>query len=365
MPNTPADATVLLVEDSPSDAAWLSAMLDVPVVHATSIAEARQVLDEGGAGLVLLDLGLPDADGMSGLAALRERFDGPIIVLTGHDEADFGPASVRHGAQEFLGKDGLDAVTLRLAMRYARERHQQALQVTRAQQRLQRYARAVAHDLRSPLTTVQGFADLIVADQRAADPEGSAAGMYAERIVVTVARLAAMLDQLLVDAESTAEEQTVDLTTVVDAALQVLADDLDARRATVTVGRMPTLWGRAASLQQVVLNLVANSLRHAGVDRPHVHIGAQQTGDGGWEVTVEDDGTAVDDELIAMGQPLQAARLKPRGDGHGFGLRAVAMVVEEHDGQTWLQRTDAGGLRVVLRFPSSRVLPPEPAPGRG
>ena len=120
---------VLLVEDNRPDADLIRETLPEkgPVAFALEtvgrLAEARARLADGAFDLVLLDLGLPDSQGLPTFHALKEAAPGiPIIVLTGNDDEEVAVAAVRQGAQDYLIKGQVVGNVLVRAARYAVER---------------------------------------------------------------------------------------------------------------------------------------------------------------------------------------------------------------------------------------------------
>jgi serine phosphatase RsbU (regulator of sigma subunit) len=117
---------VLLVEDDDADAFLVRELLDeanaaIDLSVATSLAEA--VARIAGVDCVLLDLGLPDAQGLDGLRRLRASAQGAAIcVLTGLGDEHIGADAVAEGAQDYLIKGQVDGVLLARAVRYAVER---------------------------------------------------------------------------------------------------------------------------------------------------------------------------------------------------------------------------------------------------
>lgn len=121
---------LLLVEDDPSDAELVRLTLAesrgvrFDVTHATRLRTAREHLARGATDLALVDLGLPDAQGMETLEALLAAHpDVPYIVLTGLDDDDLGTWAVQRGAQDFVVKDRPAGDLLARSIRYAIERH--------------------------------------------------------------------------------------------------------------------------------------------------------------------------------------------------------------------------------------------------
>jgi serine phosphatase RsbU (regulator of sigma subunit) len=117
---------VLLIEDDDGDALLVEEMLDdadaeVALDRVTTIAQALDGPVE--ADCVLLDLQLPDADGLVGLTKLRSHAASTaVVVLTGQRDELTGVAAVAAGAQDYLLKDQVDGRLLVRALRYAWER---------------------------------------------------------------------------------------------------------------------------------------------------------------------------------------------------------------------------------------------------
>ncbi|MEP7065129.1 MAG: ATP-binding protein [Gemmatimonadota bacterium] len=123
----------LLVEDNPDDAALLAnrlspsahvaSGLDVRLVHVTSADAAVAVLRNSAPQIIILDLSLPDADGLDALHRIRRAApDVPIIVLTdAYDQASALDA-LRAGAQDYVLKPPPDAPTLHRILHYALQR---------------------------------------------------------------------------------------------------------------------------------------------------------------------------------------------------------------------------------------------------
>src|ERR1700689_2137911 len=149
---------VLLVEDDDGDALLVEELLlevDAPVVvrRAHSLNQAKTML--AGAACVLLDLGLPDSQGLNGLRQLLEvEPEAAVVVLTGDTNEHLGELAVRAGAQDYLVKGEVAGHMLHRVIRYAMERRraeetQRELRV--AQVQAQENARLERGLLPSPL----------------------------------------------------------------------------------------------------------------------------------------------------------------------------------------------------------------------
>jgi diguanylate cyclase (GGDEF)-like protein len=136
---------VLLVEDDPDDQLLVRELLreaasDAVLTACDRLSAGLAPIAAGLADLVLLDLSLPDSDGLEGLRRLRAAApEIPIVVLSGNGDARMGVDAVQAGAQDYLVKGTVDGESLARAMRHAVER-----------QRNERHLTQLA--LRDPLT---------------------------------------------------------------------------------------------------------------------------------------------------------------------------------------------------------------------
>ena len=128
--------TVLLVEDNPGDARLLREMLQEEglysseLLHADSMGRAEKILAEHAVDIILLDLGLPDAQGLEAVRrahAVAPRV--PLVVLTGLDDEVLAAQTLQEGAQDYLIKGQITSSAgqvetrgLLRALRYAVER---------------------------------------------------------------------------------------------------------------------------------------------------------------------------------------------------------------------------------------------------
>nr|WP_241007952.1 SpoIIE family protein phosphatase [Mycobacterium kubicae] len=120
--------SLLLVEDDRGDAVLVEdliadAVANIDVVWAQSMAHAERELASSRPDCVLLDLNLPDANGIDALdRILKSDATVPIVVLTGLNDEYFGASAVAAGAQDYLVKGRVEPEMLRRALLYAIER---------------------------------------------------------------------------------------------------------------------------------------------------------------------------------------------------------------------------------------------------
>lgn len=139
---------LLLIEDSPDDAELVTSSLgglDFEIEIAVSLAAGVGLLQEKAYDAILLDLGLPDSQGLDTLQAVqRAAADAPIVILSGSADESRAVKSVQMGAQDYLLKDDICRQALSRAVRYAVERQRLRADRTAAQLRLDMEAESLS-----------------------------------------------------------------------------------------------------------------------------------------------------------------------------------------------------------------------------
>jgi two-component system cell cycle response regulator len=119
---------VLLVEDSPGDASLVISALSEPiglfaVKWVSTLEAAIEALFGAHYECLLVDLGLPDADGLDVVDSLRGTAgDSALVVLTGRSDEEMGLQAIQHGADDCILKSELSARALHRSINYAIER---------------------------------------------------------------------------------------------------------------------------------------------------------------------------------------------------------------------------------------------------
>jgi PAS domain S-box-containing protein len=131
---------VLVVEDNPADVRLLQEMLrsanvsDVRLFPVATLKAGLNLLDSETFDVALVDLSLPDADGLESLERLQAKAPQlPTIVITGRDDSETALQAVREGAQDYLIKGQGDGHLLVRSMRYASERKRTTEQLRRSE----------------------------------------------------------------------------------------------------------------------------------------------------------------------------------------------------------------------------------------
>ncbi len=134
---------ILLIEDNPGDARLIQEMLVeageawFEVEYVDRLSGGLEHLKNGGVDVVLLDLGLPDGQGLDAFEKVQAQAPAvPVVVLTGFDDETLAVEAMRHGAQDYLVKGDVDSKVLYRAIRYAVERNRAVEDARRCSERV-------------------------------------------------------------------------------------------------------------------------------------------------------------------------------------------------------------------------------------
>ncbi len=135
---------ILIVEDDPNDTLLIkrtfarSPMATFDATYSVSLRAAVEALQCNHYDLALVDMGLPEANGIDSFLQLRRHAkDLPIVVMTGQEDEELAVSLVQHGAQDYLVKGAFDDQLLIRCIRYAYERHKLYTKLVRRTEELQ------------------------------------------------------------------------------------------------------------------------------------------------------------------------------------------------------------------------------------
>ncbi|MFQ5578624.1 MAG: sensor histidine kinase, partial [Anaerolineae bacterium] len=239
-----------------------------------------------------------------------------------------------------------------------------------------------AHELKTPLTVVQGYIDMLV---ESAGPERNA--QLLDRIAGGTARLAAIVNDLLdVSAIETGSLDVRFEPVMVDSIVKLLLDQKTAatqsRRLTLRAElepELPVIYSDPRRLHQILERLAGNAIKYTpdggtititaglesggGDDAPWVKLEVADTGIG----IAPEDRDHIFDKFYRVGQTElhSTGRVKFKGAGPGLGLSIAKGIVEALNGQLWVEspgydEVNCPGSTFYLRLPAGE--PPDDAP---
>jgi signal transduction histidine kinase len=224
---------------------------------------------------------------------------------------------------------------------------------TRAERRHADLIATVAHELRSPLTSVKGFtATLLAKWERFTDDQRKLMLETVDADADRVTRLIAeLLDIARIDSgRLQLARYAVDVEELIrDQIAGMVAAGQPEDRFVVTVNSAPLAFADQDKLRQVLANLLENAVRHG---EGRVSIAVETAEDGGAvAVTVDDEGPGIPQEML--GRVFTRFWRGNRRGGTGLGLYIVKGIIEAHGGAITVGRADSGGARFRFTVPAA------------
>jgi signal transduction histidine kinase len=229
----------------------------------------------------------------------------------------------------------------------------------------------IAHDLQAVMQVTEGFAAAL--QRSAAGKLGDKERHYLERIVDTSARGNRLVNDLMGFARLGVRPikfAPVALGDVLTRARQAIAAEARERSVEWSVGELPTVWGDATLLEQVLVHLLGNAVKYSrGRASAQIRVEASLSGEA-CEVRIVDNGVGFDPEFAdRLFRPFERLHGTDAPEGNGMGLANVKRIVERHGGTVRAEGRPGEGATFAFTVPAlAAEAPREPEdriPGAG
>ncbi|HAJ38162.1 MAG TPA: hypothetical protein DCL15_21020 [Chloroflexi bacterium] len=267
---------------------------------------------------------------------------------------------------EFTNADQILAETLAASAaiaienaRFFQDLNRQAEELRQRNEELDAFAHTVAHDLKTPLSLVAGYADMLRENLDYLHPDEI--NSYLRQIIDNSMRMNHIIESLLLLAGVRGtlhiEVEPVDMALIVAEAISRVEFMLTERNAIVHLpDTWPSVLGYGPWLEEVWYNYIVNALKYGG-DPPVLTLGFDFPDQQQTRFWLIDNGPGVPDDAL----PLFTPRLRtPRSEerkGYGLGLSIVKRIVERLHGVVGAEKAPGGGSRFYFTLPS--VVSPE------
>jgi signal transduction histidine kinase len=378
---------ILMVDDEPNNLLALEGILEPlgqRLVRAQSGTEALRYLLEMDFAVILLDVRMPGMSGIDAATLIRSRprsRSTPIIFLTGEEKSEDAMfEGYSAGAVDYLMKPVVAAVLrskvevfaelaqARLSLQQqVHERERAAEELSRlntmlaqrnddlaaANLALDAFCATVAHDLRSPLSQIIGFTQLLemsIADRLSESERRRmrlvhTIGLQMNDMVTDFLNFA-RLGNTPLEAEPIAMEELA----------RTVIDDLagQAQHEVVwDVGPLLPTHGDSRMLRQVWINLVSNALKYAKNSQP-IRIGIHSELQGDEQVYwVADNGVGFDESKAPrLFAAFSRLHMSDEFEGIGIGLSSVKRIIQKHGGRVWAHAAVGQGATFYFSLPA-------------
>lgn len=365
---------ILLVEDDPGDALLTQTLVRRAGLNtlwsvASRLSDVDPALLDDWADCVLVDLGLPDSDGLEVVGAIQRRAPRlPVVVVSGNHDRDLALRAVHAGAQDYLIKGRVDADQLAKTVRYAIERKRIEHALRQAQQlaSLGRLTGGIAHHFNNLLGVVLNYTDFVAEALRGPPSEVTwrEAREDVQHIQRATRRAAALVKQLTVFAEQdTVRAQVIQLNDVISGSQERLAARLRAGTTldTELATSLDPIRADRGHLELLLASLADNAadampsggtlaIRTAPVPgtAPDGMAGGRHV-----RLRVADTGSGIPPDILgSIFDPFFST--KPPGGSAGLGLTVARAITARWGGRITLDSAPGAGTTVTVLFPAAQ-----------
>jgi signal transduction histidine kinase len=367
---------VLLVEDSPTDAQLFqhvfsrAASGDWKLVHVERLSEAIAVCQAQSFDLALLDLRLPDSDGLDTVSEFNQAIpDVPIIILTMCDDEELAIQAMAHGVQDYLVKDQVTTQLLRRSIRYTIERSQilqqlknskratlEALHKERELNQLKSYfVSMVSHEFRNPLSALRVMTEVLTRFDGKLTLEKK--GKYAQQINLTIEHMCQLLDEVIllgrVDTDNfEIELKALNLKEFCDELITSLQFSDDNNHSIVLSYQLgiTCLELDANLLRHILTNLISNALKYSPLGQ-EIRVEVSQL-NSMLSFGIHDRGIGIPEaEQSRLFQTFSRCSNVGKIQGTGLGLAIVKRCVDLYNGHIQINSTLGQGTTVTVLLP--------------
>jgi signal transduction histidine kinase len=315
--------------------------------------------------VVLMDIEMPEMDGIEAMRRIYEQCPTPVVVLTAYDTPELVQQASESGVGAYLVKPP-NAYEIDRAITVAMARFEDKIHLLKLNTALQErntaldtFAHTVAHDLKTPLTLLLGYAELLETNYTTVlDPEGL---LHLRKVSKMGHKISNITDELLLLAELRAVQVPIEalaMRRIITNARHRLSYMIQECQAEVVMAdTWPIALGYSPWIEEVWTNYLSNGLKYGGRPdeglAPHLELGATAQPDHTIRFWVADNGPG-----IAL--PDQARLFRPftqldqtRARGHGLGLSIVKHIVERLGGSVGLESEVGVGSTFWFNLPAA------------
>ena len=278
----------------------------------------------------------------------QEQTLGTLIAMNGYQQPDFTGAD----RELMMTMSNLVALALENVRLYeAEQQHNRELQAQNEE--LDAFAHTVAHDLKTPLSNLMGFAEILAIDRRETEATMREHAAYIHR---SGRKMVNIINELLLLSQVRKVEvkvAMVDMAEIVNDALERLGDLISNHQAQVIQPHTwPVALGYSSWIVEIWANYISNAIKYGGKP-PTVQLGFRQLPNNSIRFEVTDNGaglTATDQANLF--RPFERLEQLGKIEGHGLGLSIVRRIVEKLNGRVGVESQPGAGSTFYFILPA-------------
>lgn len=351
---------LLVVDDNPADynlirrkvLAALSSRYEVVFDHAEDFQSSLKALEVKKYNCIILDYLLGAENGldlMMQISALPHKT--PVIFMTGQGDESIAVLAMKNGASDYLVKDDTTPDSLGKAVLNAIKKADLQRKLDDKQRELEDFAYTAAHDIKSPLATINQVSQLL--QLKAQDLNDPDIIHYSQSLMEVSKNIIQFVNELLNYAKTGREDRefaNVDLGALLKKVLHNLSTLIDNEGATLTLpDSLPVIQADEVGLMQLFQNIIQNSIKYRHPDRPPRISLSCNSDDKSLKLLFTDNGIGVPQkDHLRIFTPLVRIKSGAKTEGCGLGLAIARKIVDQHQGDIYIQSSSDQGTTIAV-----------------
>ncbi|MFD0748713.1 ATP-binding protein [Mucilaginibacter calamicampi] len=244
-------------------------------------------------------------------------------------------------SQPWLDEEIKSAMRLKAEVSYAINQKAGAIRMLnerlkQAYEELDTFSFTISHDLKNPLSTIKGYAQMLTRDSSMQPRALETLNRISNRVDKMNSMINEVLDYSRIGRQDIVPVE-VDLSTIINEHIRDLKIGYNADNLKVHIGKMPVVQGDPVMLSQVFANLLSNAIKYSMEQpQPAIHIEGREEET---EViySIKDNGVGIDiKQLPRIFELFKRMDNVQHIEGSGVGLAIVKRIVEKHNGKIWV-----------------------------
>jgi two-component system sensor histidine kinase/response regulator len=304
--------------------------------------EAIQMAQELQPDVILMDIEMPEKNGIEATQEIYNCCPTPVVVLTAYENQQLVQQATEAGVGAYLIKppntSELErAITVAIArFEDSKSLRRLNLMLKARNQELDTFAHTVSHNLQHSLDLIIGYANILRTQARL--PEEF--DYYLNMIIRSSHAMTSVIDELelLAGIRQTQVEITyLNSSRIVARAQQRLAYLITDKNASLTISNIwPSAYGHAPWIEEVWVNFISTAINYGGKP-PRLYLGATARSGGDVRFWVRNNGPGLTPEQRAQLFSARTSRKKSRSKGQWLGLSVVRQIVEKLGGEVGIE----------------------------
>jgi len=359
---------ILVVDDNPADfhlirrkvLKALSHKWDLTLDHAEDFEGCLNSLGLKAYHCIILDYMLGAENGISLLKKIRSvASESPVIFLTGEGDESVAVSALKAGASDYLVKADTTSESVGMSVINAIRKSELQKKLNDKQRELEDFAYTAAHDIKSPLATINQLSQLL--KLRAEDLKDAEISKYSDSLISVSKNIIDFVNELLNYAKSGRLDRTlqdVSITSAVEQAIENLGTYIKHTHAEVAIiNDLTSIQADQMALMQLFQNIIQNSIKYRHPNRkPKISISMSSTDQNSElnfdvKILITDNGIGIPQkEHGRIFSPLVRVKGSSETEGSGLGLAIARKIVDQHRGEIFVSSSSPEGTTVAILF---------------